>query len=80
MRLCHNSLICGFQLGISHVLHMQGTTQVENQLIPLILLRGSAYFVKKLNINHESCILIGWVNKSDNRISNDQSAGAAENI
>ena len=57
---------------------MQGTTQVENQSIPLILLTGSAHFVEKLNINCESWTPIGWINKSDNSIGNDQSAGAAQ--
>ena len=59
---------------------MQGTIQVGNQSIPLILSTGSAYFVKKLNINCESWILIGWIDKSDNSIGNDQSAGAAQNL
>ena len=46
----------------------RGHTSVGNPSIPLILLTGSAYFVEKLNIKCESCILIGWLNKSDNRI------------
>ena len=59
---------------------MQGTTLVENPSIPLILLTGSTYFVEKSNINCESWILIGGLDKSDNSIGNDQSAGAAENL
>ena len=65
---------------MSHVLHVQGTTQVENPPIALILLTGSTYFVKKLNINCESWIPIGLIDKSDNSIGSDQSAGAAENL
>ena len=53
---------------------MQGTTSVGNSSIPLILSKGSAYFVKKSNINCESCILIGWLDKSNNRIGKDESA------
>ena len=53
---------------------------VGNGLIPLILLTGSTYFVEKLNINCELWILIGWINKSDNRIGNDQSADTAQNL
>ena len=80
MGLHHNLLIWNFQLDMSHVLHMQGTTQVENPPIPLILSTGSAYFVEKSNINCESWIPIGWLNKSDNRIGKDQSACAAQNL
>ena len=67
------------QLDISHVMHVQRTTQVENWSYPLILLRGSTYFVKKLNINCESWIPIGWIDKSDNTIGKDKSACAAQN-
>ena len=78
MGLHCNSLVLNFQLEISHVLHMQRTTQIENCSFSLITLTGSAYFVKKLNNNCESWILIDWIDKSDNGISRDQSAGAAE--
>ena len=58
---------------------MQGATSVDNGLIPLILLTGFTYFAEKLNINCESWILIGWVDKRDNSIGSDQSAGTAKN-
>ena len=80
MRLCHNSLILDFQLDTSCVLHMQGTTQVENWSFPLILLTDPTYFGEKLNINCDSWIPIGWINKGDNRIGKDQSAHAAQNL
>ena len=80
MRLHNNSLIFNFQLDTSGVLHMQGTTQVGNWSIPLILLTDSTYFVEKLNINCETWILIGWLNKSDNEMGKEQSACAAENL
>ena len=72
MSLHHNLLVLNFQLDISHVLHMQGTTQVENCSFSLITPTGSTYFVKKLNINCESWILIGWINKSNNGIGKYQ--------
>ena len=57
---------------------MQETTLVENPSIPLILLTGSAYFVKESNINSESFILIGWCDKRDNRIGKYQSTHASQ--
>ena len=80
MRLHHNSLIFNFQLDIAHVLHLQGTTQVENLSFPLILLTGPAYFVEKSNINCESLIPIGWIDKTNNRIGKVPSACAAQNL
>ena len=80
MSLHHNSLILNFQLVFSLALHMQWATHVENCPFPLIFLTGSAYFVKKLNSDWESWILIGWLDKSDNMIGKDQSASAGQNL
>ena len=80
MSLHHNSLILNFQLAFSLVLHMQWATHVENCSFPLIFLTDSIYFVEKSNSDCESWILIGWLNKSDNMISKDQSACAAQNL
>ena len=56
----------------------KGPHQLESPSIPLILLTGSTYFVKKLNINSESCILIGWLDKIDNGSVKIKSACAGQ--